>query len=54
MPLTDFQRQIMRLLAENRSRSAYLAGGSISSMDGARFGGLMPFALDDSMPGGPP
>lgn len=37
MPLTDFQRQIMRLLAENRSRSAYLAGGSISSMDGARF-----------------
>jgi len=37
MPLTDFQYQIMRLLSGNRSRSAYLAGGTLSSIEGRRF-----------------
>jgi hypothetical protein len=37
MPLTEFQYQIMRLLSGNRSRSAYLAGGTLSSIEGKRF-----------------
>ncbi|MBK1634367.1 head-tail joining protein [Rhodovulum adriaticum] len=37
MPLTAFQYELMRLLASSKTRSAYLAGGSISSLEGRRF-----------------
>lgn len=36
MPITDFQSGILRLLARNRSPSAYLAGGALSSAEGLR------------------
>ncbi len=48
MPLTEFQYQIMRLLSGNRSRSAYLAGGALSSMEGKRFSDDIDYFHDGS------
>jgi len=37
VPITDFQSEVLRLLAENRSPSAYLGGGVLSSIEGRRY-----------------
>lgn len=37
MPIREFHAEVLRLLAHNRSASAYLAGGTLSSAEGLRY-----------------
>ncbi|NDV52936.1 hypothetical protein [Salipiger sp. PrR003] len=37
MPITEFQSQVLRDLSQNRSQSAYLGGGTLSSLEGSRY-----------------
>ena len=37
MPMTDFQRRVLRLLADSRTEESYFADGSFLNFDGPRF-----------------
>lgn len=37
MPLTNFQRKVLRVVSENRSPDSYVAGGSTLNAVGGRF-----------------
>lgn len=48
MPITEFQTGILRLLAQNRSPSSYVAGGSLSSIEGRRYSEDIDYFHDNS------